>query len=172
MERHTISEASERLKLTRQGLRLKIKKLGIQTMREGNKTYLSQEQLEELQSSINGNSGNLGKGNSGNINGNLGNNHETLKFLQEALDQERERSQELQKALDQEQHLHAGTMKQLNDAREQMKLIEHQPSEELNGMIALLERTRDSFLQNMKTLNRTESIPLANNLSEAVQHSY
>ena len=69
--------------------------------------------------------------------------------------------QELRKALkqeqinlSQEQHLHANSIKQLEETRNQIQLLEHRRPAELDHMIGMLERTRDSFVKNAELINQ------------------
>ena len=176
----TLSEAKERLGISHVSLNKWLSKLDIKPRRQGKYKYISQDDLDTIkearetvkplvkvfsESSSESSSEGFSSALLGKIETMERNHAEQLQLLREQMEHERTSSSEkdrqiadLSKNLDQEQHLHAGTMKQLSDAKEQMRLIEHQPNEELDEMVALLKRTRDTFLQNMKILNLASSV--------------
>ncbi len=61
--------------------------------------------------------------------------------------------EDFQKSLDQEQQLHAMSVRRVRELEGKVQLLEHQPSEVVGDMIALLEQTRNSFLKNHRTIN-------------------
>ena len=68
------------------------------------------------------------------------------------------RLEESQRSLDQEQHLHANAIQRIKQLENQMHLLEHQSSEKVDDMISLLEKARDSFIQNAKMINKNINI--------------
>ena len=155
----TTKEAAERLGLTASAIDKRAKKLGIAKQRQGKFALISEEDFEKIADY----EGAIGSYQTTSNHTQPGitphpttSNQEELSLLRSQLVEKDSQIKELHQLLSQEQQLSASRQQEINQLRNNVKLLEDHRSPEIDSMVAMLEQTRDSFLQNMKILNRDQ----------------
>lgn len=166
----TTKEAAIRLGITPGGVNQRAKKLGISKQKKGKFAYISEEDFEriarvEQYSTIQHNTAHDTIQHSNDI----AVLYQQLEKKDAQLEEKDSQIKELHQLLSQEQQLSASRQQEINQLRNNVKLLEDHRSPELDDMIGLLERTRDTFLRNMKTLNHSSITTLAADHKEGPQ---
>ncbi|MBF0287706.1 MAG: hypothetical protein HQM14_07790 [SAR324 cluster bacterium] len=142
-----VSDAAKKLNISRAAVNKRIRKLGISKDVRGKFSFITETDFAQIEG----------------LNADLPKNYQprethstatgetsgTQSHLEEIIFL-REQVKDAQHALDQEQQLHAAMVQRFQQLENKVELLENQPSEHVDSMISLLEKTRDAFIANME----------------------
>ncbi|MBF0290215.1 MAG: DUF536 domain-containing protein [SAR324 cluster bacterium] len=158
MEHKTLSEASKILGISKQAISQYIKRHKIETWQEGRVILIPNEVIQNMRETRKNKVSDDDCQPNVNVDVNVDNMFiKDLEFLREQIKEKDKQIAELQKALDQQQQLHGISMQRIKQLENKIQLLEHQPSEQVNDMIDMLEKTRDSFLANIQILHQKQN---------------
>jgi len=157
----TTKEAAKRLGLTASAIDKRAKKLRITKKRQGKFALISEEDFEKITNFEGATDSYQTKSNHTQPKTKQYHttpNQEEISILRSQLEEKDAQIKQLHQLLSQEQQLSASRQQENNQLRNNVKLLEDNRFPELDSMINLLEKTRDSFLANIEKLKPSSQI--------------